>query len=145
MMATTGTSANVPEGQAQACPVCSFGEKARTAVANSATAPCERCGYLVWFTEKTVGEGQTIKPTVRLLSPDSLDKLITALADTARTRLVLDFCEVELLPSACLGKLVRLNKNLEAVRGKLVLRGLSPNLVDVFDITGLNRVLTIET
>ena len=59
-------------------------------------------------------------------------------------RLVLDFREVDLMPSPSLGKLVRLNKTVESACGRLVLRNLSPNLVNVFQITGLDRVLNLE-
>ncbi len=59
-------------------------------------------------------------------------------------RLVLDFREVELMPSPSLGKLVRFKKTVEAARTRLVLRNLSPNLLNVFQITGLDRVLNFE-
>jgi anti-anti-sigma factor len=62
----------------------------------------------------------------------------------AGKQLAIDFSDVDLLPSACLGKLVRLNKNVQAAGGRLVLRNLSSNLFNVFQITGLDRVLEIE-
>ena len=59
-------------------------------------------------------------------------------------RLVLDFLEVELMPSPSLGKLVLLNKTVEAARAPLVLLNLSANLLNVFQITDLDRVLNLE-
>jgi anti-anti-sigma factor len=59
-------------------------------------------------------------------------------------RLVLDFREVELIPSAALGKLVRLKKTVDAASGRIVLRKLSPNLLKVFQIIGLDRVFNLE-
>lgn len=109
------------------------------------TGSCTRCGYRVWFTHDTSEGAQTIRPTIKLVPADVLDKLIGTMTLPAGKTLVIDFSDVDLLPSACLGKLVRLSKNVEAVGGKLVLQSLSPNLLNVFQITGLDRVLTIQS
>jgi anti-anti-sigma factor len=143
-MPTTALSSNTTAMQAAECPVCSPATSAPHGAAIERTAPCERCGYRVWFTQETNGETQTIKPSVRLMSPDSLHNLIDAVLAAGRKHLTIDFSDVDLLPSACLGKLCRLNKSLQDGGGQLVLRGLSSNLQNVFEITGLDRVLTIE-
>jgi anti-anti-sigma factor len=136
-------SSNAAATQPAACPVCGPDESIETA-AGSAPAACAGCGHLIWFTEQTKDGVQTIKPTIRLVPADALDKLIGSIKLPAGKQLVIDLSDVDLLPSACLGKLVRLNKNVEAVGGSFVLRNLSANLVNVFQITGLDRVLTIE-
>ena len=59
-------------------------------------------------------------------------------------RLVLDFGEVDLMPSPALGKLIRLKKTVEAASGRIALRKLSPNLLKVSQIIGLDRVLNLE-
>jgi anti-anti-sigma factor len=131
-------------GQASACPVCSPNETSNIAPSASDTS-CPRCGYLISFTPDELGNDQiVVKPTVRLLQPDMVEKLFGLETLFRAKRLVLDFREVELMPSPALGKLVRLNKTVEAASARLVLRNLSPNLLKVFQIIGLDRVLILE-
>ncbi len=144
-MPTTSMSPSATEGLTALCPVCAPATSGSRGATIQRTTPCEQCGYLVWFTQETRGDVQTIKPNVRLMSPDSLHKLIDGVLAAGHKRLAIDFSDVDLLPSACLGKLCRLNKSLQDAGGQLVLCGLSPNLHNVFEITGLDRVLTIET
>jgi anti-anti-sigma factor len=137
---TPSTSAT---GQPSACSVCNPNETSNIAPSAGDTS-CPRCGYLIWFTREDLGNDQIVKPTVRLLLPDMVEKLIGLETLFRAKRLVLDFREVDLMPSPSLGKLVRLNKTVEAACGRLMLRNLSPNLVNVFQITGLDRVLNLE-
>jgi anti-anti-sigma factor len=131
-------------GQPSACPVCSPNETSKIAPSASDTS-CPRCGYLIWFTPEELGNDQIVlKPTVRLLQPDMVEKLLGSETLFRAKRIVLDLREVELMPSPSLGKLVRLNKTAEAARARLVIRNLSPNLLNVFQITGLDRVLNLE-
>jgi anti-anti-sigma factor len=139
-MTPSSTSAT---GQPSACRVCNPNETSNIAPSASDTS-CPRCGYLIWFTREDLGNDQIVKPTVRLLLPDMVEKLIGLETLFRAKRLVLDFREVDLMPSPSLGKLVRLNKTVEAACGRLMLRNLSPNLVNVFQITGLDRVLNLE-
>jgi anti-anti-sigma factor len=136
-------SLKTAENQPTACPVCGPTVQDETAPGASPAA-CVRCGYLEWFTEQTKGGVQTIKPTLRLVPADALDKLIGSMNMPAGKQLAINFSDVDLLPSACLGKLVRLQKTLETVSGRLVLQNLSSNLFNVFQITGLDRVFEIE-
>ena len=99
---------------------------------------------MIWFTRENLGNDQIVKPTVRLLEPAMVEKLIGMETLFRAKRLVLDFRGVELMPSPSLGKLVRLNKTVYAACGRLVLRNLSPNLFNVFQITGLDRVFALE-
>jgi anti-anti-sigma factor len=131
-------------GQPSDCPVCSPNETKNIAPSASDTS-CPRCGYLIWFTREDLGNDQIVKPTVRLLQPDMVEKLIGLETLVSAKRLVLDFRGVELMPSPSLGKLVRLKKTVDAACGRLVLRNLSPNLFQVFQITGLDRVLDVES
>jgi anti-anti-sigma factor len=139
-MTPSSTSATDQPG---ACPVCSPNETSNITPSASDTS-CPRCGYLIWFTREDLGNDQIVKPTVRLLPPDMVEKLIGLETLFRAKRLVLDFREVELVPSPSLGKLVRLKKTVEAARGRLVLRNLSSNLLNVFQITGLDRVFDLK-
>jgi anti-anti-sigma factor len=140
VMTPSSTSAT---GQPSACAVCSPNETNNIAPSASDT-PCPRCGYLIWFTREELGNDEIVKPTVRLLQPNMVEKLIGLEPLFRAKRLALDFREVELVPSPSLGKLVRLNKTVQAASGRLVLRNLSPNLFQVFQITGLDRVFDVD-
>ena len=101
-------------GQPSACPVCSPNETSNIAPSASDSS-CPRCGYLIWFTPEELGNDQIVlKPTVRMLQPDMVEKLFGLETLFRAKRLVLDFREVELMPSPSLGKLVRLNKTVES-------------------------------
>ena len=63
--------------------------------------------------------------------------LQTSVPDT----LVLDFSHVNVLCSAVLGKIVGIKKKF---KGEIVLTNLSDLLLEVFQITGLNRLFTIR-
>ena len=59
-------------------------------------------------------------------------------------RLAIDFSEVRYMSSAVLGKLINLKKKLNGARGRISLRHLHPDLVEVFRITRLDKVLGLE-
>ena len=60
------------------------------------------------------------------------------------TRLVIDFSEVPYLTSPILGQLINLKKRLGMSGGRLGLRHVHPDLVEVFRITRLDRVFDLE-
>ena len=61
-----------------------------------------------------------------------------------RTRIVLDFSNVEYLSSAALGKLITMNKKVTAVGGKLRLCSIRKDIYDVFKITRLDKILDLK-
>lgn len=61
--------------------------------------------------------------------------------DMDRKKLIVDFSAVKFLASAMIGTLVALHKKAEAIDGKVVLVGLKPNLMKVFKITNLDKIL----
>ena len=107
-------------------------------------APCPCCGVLLWFTGEELGDVQVIKPTGNLLHPESFDRFFESVEMHLGMWLVLDFSDVQHLSSATLGKLINLKKKVAAVRGKLLLRGIQPDLLEVFQITRLDQVLEIQ-
>lgn len=56
---------------------------------------------------------------------------------------VLDLSEVRFLPSACLGAMVDFVRELEHVRGRLVLAGCSENVAFIFRVTRLDTVFPL--
>ncbi|MBI4578891.1 MAG: STAS domain-containing protein [Planctomycetes bacterium] len=62
----------------------------------------------------------------------------------AEPRLVLDFKKVEHLSSAALGILITLDKQVKGRRGKLALANIQPQIYEVFKITRLNKLFSIQ-
>jgi anti-anti-sigma factor len=62
-----------------------------------------------------------------------------------RGRLRLDLRGVELMSAAVLGRMVALHRAVRAAGGALVLENVGPPLGEVFEATGLARVLDVRT
>ena len=58
-------------------------------------------------------------------------------------RLLLDFANVLSVTSMMLSKLIMLEKRIRSVGGRLALCNLNPDLRQVFDVTGLPRLLNV--
>jgi len=136
-------SSRTPEGQPNRCPVC--GDFLKIEPSDPAgDAPCPRCGHLLWFTWEDLGDVQVIKPTGKLLDPESLDRLFESVAIRPGMRIVFDFSDVQYLSSAVLGRLINLKKKVAAVRGRVELRNIHPDLREVFRLCRLDQVFDIE-
>jgi anti-sigma B factor antagonist len=61
-----------------------------------------------------------------------------------KTRLLLNFQQVEFLSSAALGKLITLDKKVKAHGGKMKLSNIRPEIYEVFAITKLNKLFDIK-
>ncbi len=70
-------------------------------------------------------------------------RLGTLVEELGRTNLLISFRGVDYVSSWMLGKLFTLHGNLKKVKGKLVLCEVSPRLLEVFEITGLIRIIPI--
>lgn len=73
--------------------------------------------------------------------------VLSDLIDAARAaswRIALDLSNVMLLASAGLGTLINLHKQCLAAGGKLVVFGLSDELIELMKLTKLNKLLTIS-
>ena len=66
------------------------------------------------------------------------------LVEQKRTKILLNFMNVEFLSSAALGKLITLDKKLKAVKGQLKLSNIRPEIYEVFAITRLNKLFDIH-
>ncbi len=135
-------SSRTPEGSPGSCPVC--GHAVQLEPSDPAgDAPCPRCGHLIWFTWDDRGEARVIRPTGAILRSEELGGLIAGVSWPQGIGLVLDLAEVQYITSAALGQILDLKKQVAAARGRLKLEGLSPELLDVFRITRLDRVLDV--
>ena len=71
-----------------------------------------------------------------------IGKSLFAIVDEQACRkLVVDFRSVNALSSQMLGVLVSLYKKAAAIKGKVVLVGLRPGLMKVFQITSLDKIM----
>lgn len=71
------------------------------------------------------------------------DQLYSLVDDEGHRQLLLNFGNVQYLSSAALGKLINLKKKVGAVKGKLKLCCIHPDLLEVFKITRLDQVFEI--
>ena len=90
---------------------------------------------VVHFVDKKILDEQNIQ-----MIGEDLFKLVDELG---RRKIVLNFGNVEFLSSAALGKLITLNRKVQAVRGKLILCTISKEIREVFEITKLDKLFTI--
>jgi anti-sigma B factor antagonist len=72
------------------------------------------------------------------------DQLFSLVDDSGRKKLLLNFGNVEYMSSAALGKLITLNKKVQAVGGQLVLCNIDPQIREVFEITKLDKLFVIR-
>ncbi len=71
------------------------------------------------------------------------EQLFSLVDEAGRRKILLNFGNVEYLSSAALGKLINLKKKVGAVKGKLKLCCIHPDLLEVFRITRLDQVFEI--
>jgi anti-sigma B factor antagonist len=90
---------------------------------------------VVAFTDRKILDEQNIQ--------NIGEQLYSLVDDAGRRKVVLNFGKVEYLSSAALGKLITLNKKLQAAGGRLALCSIASEIFEVFVITGLQKVFKI--
>jgi anti-sigma B factor antagonist len=91
---------------------------------------------VVQFVDKKILDEQNIQ-----MIGDDLFRLVDELG---RRKVLLNFSNVEFMSSAALGKLIRLHQRLHSIGGKLILCGISKGILEIFEITKLDKMLTIK-
>ena len=91
---------------------------------------------VVNFTDKKILDEQNIQ----IIG----EQLFSLVDELGRRKLILNFGNVEYLSSAALGKLITLNKKLQAAGGRLSLCNIDPQIYEVFEITKLNKLFQIQ-
>ena len=75
-------------------------------------------------------------------SIDAIAADLYALVDQqAHRKIILDFTAVRFLSSQVIGTLLQVDKKIRAIKGKLVICGMKPNLYKVFETMNLHKVL----
>ena len=72
------------------------------------------------------------------------EQLFSLVDESGRKKLLLNFGNVEYMSSAALGKLITLNKKVQAAGGRLVLCNIDPQIYEVFEITKLDKFFKIH-
>jgi anti-sigma B factor antagonist len=74
---------------------------------------------------------------------EQIGRELIALADQANGKMLLDFQSVSFMSSSMIGKTVVLNKRCKANKTEIKLCNVSPTIMEVFEITRLNKVFNI--
>jgi len=72
------------------------------------------------------------------------NELFRLVEEEKKTKLLLNFSNVEFLSSGALGKLITLDKKVKAHDGVLKLSNIRPEIYEVFAITKLNKLFDIK-
>jgi len=76
-------------------------------------------------------------------SIDAIAADLYALVDQqAHRKVILDFTAVRFLSSQVIGTLLQVDKKIRAIKGKVVICGMKPNLFKIFETMNLHKVLT---
>jgi len=76
-------------------------------------------------------------------SIDAIAADLYALVDQqAHRKMILDFTAVRFLSSQVIGTLLQVDKKIKAIKGRVVICGMKPNLYKVFETMNLHKVLT---
>ena len=78
-------------------------------------------------------------------NPEAFSKMMSRLAQQeGRNKLQLNFARVRCLTASGLGALVMLHKRLRAAGGQLTCCNVSSNVYEIFQVTGLTKLLHIK-
>jgi anti-anti-sigma factor len=136
-------SSRTPEGLPISCPVC--GSHLKIEPSDPAgDAPCHRCGHLLWFTWEDRGDVEVFRPTVSLLSRESLDSFLDSVAIRPGVQLLLDLSNVRCLSSSVLAQLIILKRRVKTVGGRVTIQNVDPDVLEVLRVTRLDHVLEME-
>ena len=72
-------------------------------------------------------------------------ELFSLIEHDNRRSIVLNFDNVDFLSSAALGKLITLDRKVKSAQGRLKMSNIRPEILEVFQITKLNKVFDIRT
>ena len=72
------------------------------------------------------------------------EQLFSLVDEEGWRKILLNFGNVEYLSSAALGKLITLNKKVQAAGGRLILCNIDPQIYEVFEITKLDKFFNIQ-
>ncbi len=91
---------------------------------------------------KGVGEVKIVLVPKRFdaYTSSSVEATLTHMIAEGARKVICDFSQTEYLASAGLRVLITASKNLQRAGGKMVLCSVKPYVLEVFEISGLNRI-----
>ncbi|MDG3005661.1 STAS domain-containing protein [Paludisphaera mucosa] len=120
------------------CPACGA-----SPIGDVPAEACERCGRGAWFTWRDDGD-RVVKPMGDLMHAHPLDQFLKSVEFRPGERLILDLADVHYIASEALGRLMALRKRLLNVQGRLTLRHLDADLVEIFRVTRIASFFDVE-
>ncbi len=95
---------------------------------------------------KTVADSKIITLPKRFdaYTASSVEAELTRLTTEGVRKIVCDFSQTEYLASAGLRVLLTTSKNLNRVGGKIVLCSIKPYVLEVFEISGFNKIFKMH-
>lgn len=100
-----------------------------------------------WLEAETEGNALVVRFLTHAIVDERVIRIVAEelfrLAEAGHKNLVLDFEEVKHLSSSILATLIKLNKHLQDCRGQLRLCSIDADIMPVFEVTHLNKVLRI--
>lgn len=72
------------------------------------------------------------------------ERMFSKIAESTQPRLIISFKKVEYVDSSFLGALVSILKKLLPLQGKLVLIEMNTEILNLFELTRLDKVFTLE-
>jgi anti-sigma B factor antagonist len=96
--------------------------------------------------EKTVNDGTVTLALSGALTAVTAKQLNTEVEQslTEAKKLVLDFKDLEYLASAGLRVILNAKRKMDAASGKFIICNASKDVMELFELTGINNVLTFE-
>lgn len=87
----------------------------------------------------------TLQPKGELDANSSvqLDSVIRKLVDAGKVNIHVDFGGISYISSAGMGVFISYLEEIQALNGKIVLSHMSESVYDVFDLLGLNQLISI--
>ncbi|MCW4011120.1 MAG: STAS domain-containing protein [Candidatus Bathyarchaeota archaeon] len=94
---------------------------------------------------KTVDDSKIIVVPKRFdaYTANSVEEELTRLIGEGTRKIVCDFSQTDYLASAGLRVLIAASKNLQRANGKMVLCSIKAYVLEVFEISGLNKIFKI--
>jgi anti-anti-sigma factor len=86
-----------------------------------------------------------VPPTMAGKTVQDLMREVRRAMETGLKRLIVDLKETSFIDSSGIGSLVLAEKELKARGGAVVMRNLSPALRDLFEMTGVDQIFSVET
>jgi anti-sigma B factor antagonist len=101
--------------------------------------------YYRWLEVEQVGEVTAVRFTARTILGDEAviaisDQLLGLVGSAGCRQFVLNLTRVESLSTSMVGRLVALNRHIEAAGGRVVLCGLGPFLLEIFKVLNLHKL-----